>query len=420
MENDYKEEIFTGKSPDPITIEGTETILNQMKQSICKICKEDGSKGTGFFCNIPLPNKKLLPVLITNEHVISKNEINNKKLIKITLDNDKKYLNIPITESRKVYTSKKYDITMIEIKPEKDKINNFLSVDPDIYKDQNILETTYKNKSIYILNYLKGENIHVSYGLISEVSKIQIYHLCNTDTGSSGSPILSLNTFKVIGVHKGSPRNSSQKNNVGTFIKYAIEEFIGNKSNEEKEINKSSVNSNVNNKYNELNIIYILGDFDSEVKLFGENFVKNNNDKCILIIDGKERKLMETIEKSEIKNIKKNILKIKLRETKTITDMSYMFQKCSNLIDLPDISNWDTSSVTNMKSMFEYCEALSKLSDISKWDTSNVTDMSNMFNYCISLSEIPDISNWNIKNLRNKNDMFLDCKKQLNIPNKFK
>ena len=131
MENDYKEEIFTGKSPDPITIEGTETILNQMRQSICKICKEDGSKGTGFFCNIPLPNKKLLPVLITNEHVISKNEINNKKLIKITLDNDKKYLNIPITESRKVYTSKKYDTTIIEIFKKEDKVENipFLEID---------------------------------------------------------------------------------------------------------------------------------------------------------------------------------------------------------------------------------------------------------------------------------------------------
>ena len=179
----------------------------------------------------------------------------------------------------------------------------------------------------------------------------------------------------------------------------------------------------INNKDEKNDVLIIFkpeNNNEEKFRIFGENFVKNNNDKCILIIDGKERKLMETIEKSEIKNIKKNILKIKLRETKTITDMSYMFQKCSNLIDLPDISNWDTSSVTNMKSMFEYCEALSKLSDISKWDTSNVTDMSNMFNYCISLSEIPDISNWNIKNLRNKNDMFLDCKKQLNIPNKFK
>jgi len=35
--------------PIPIFIKGTEIILNQMKKSICRICKEDGTKGTGFF-----------------------------------------------------------------------------------------------------------------------------------------------------------------------------------------------------------------------------------------------------------------------------------------------------------------------------------------------------------------------------------
>ena len=30
-----------------------------------------------------------------------------------------------------------------------------------------------------------------------------IYHLCSTDHGSSGSPILNLDTLKVIGIHQG-------------------------------------------------------------------------------------------------------------------------------------------------------------------------------------------------------------------------
>ena len=65
MEEDINKEIFTGKSPDPITIEGTERILLQMKNCICKIIKKDGEKGTGFFCKIPIPNNGFLPVLIT-------------------------------------------------------------------------------------------------------------------------------------------------------------------------------------------------------------------------------------------------------------------------------------------------------------------------------------------------------------------
>ena len=60
--------------PKPLFIEGTEKILYQMKNNICKICLGDGSKGTGFFCKIPLEKKKdFIPVFITNNHIIDEN-----------------------------------------------------------------------------------------------------------------------------------------------------------------------------------------------------------------------------------------------------------------------------------------------------------------------------------------------------------
>ena len=37
--------------PEFVNIEGTETILEQMRKSICKIYKGNGESGTGFFCN---------------------------------------------------------------------------------------------------------------------------------------------------------------------------------------------------------------------------------------------------------------------------------------------------------------------------------------------------------------------------------
>ena len=59
--------------PIPITLESTEIILSQMKSSVCKIYLDNGNKGTGFFCKIPYPdNKHLLPVLVTNNHIIKK------------------------------------------------------------------------------------------------------------------------------------------------------------------------------------------------------------------------------------------------------------------------------------------------------------------------------------------------------------
>jgi len=56
-----------------------------------------------------------------------------------------------------------------------------------------------------------------------------------------------------------------------------------------------------------------------------------------------------------------------------------MFNICSKLTSLPDISKWNTNNVTNMKVMSNECRRLSSLPDISKWKTNNVTDMSGMF-----------------------------------------
>ena len=46
--------------------------------------------------------------------------------------------------------------------------------------------------------------------------------------------------------------------------------------------------------------------------------------------------------------------------------------------------------------------------------------MESMFDGCSSLKSLTDISKWNISNLENKIDMFNNCSKNLIIPNKFK
>ena len=81
---------------DPISIEGTEKILHQMKISICNIYKNNGERTTGFFCKIPYykSKSKLLPVLITNNHVIDEEDILEKKRIRIFIEGDKKFLDL--------------------------------------------------------------------------------------------------------------------------------------------------------------------------------------------------------------------------------------------------------------------------------------------------------------------------------------
>ena len=112
---------------------------------------------------------------------------------KIEIDNSRKKLTIYNEEEG-------IDITIIEIKPNKDNIDNFLEIEDKISEYQCI------GKSIYIIHYPK-DNILVSYGLMKNLEGKKISHCCNTEYGSSGSPILSLNNFKVIGVHYGGSKN---------------------------------------------------------------------------------------------------------------------------------------------------------------------------------------------------------------------
>jgi surface protein len=119
--------------------------------------------------------------------------------------------------------------------------------------------------------------------------------------------------------------------------------------------------------------------------------VKNNKNNCFLFINNKKKDLCEyyNFEKSN-----EEILIVKLIETKTISDMSFMFNKCESLSFIPNFSNWNTDEVRDMKHMFNDCISLQFLPDISKWETNNVEDMKYMFFNCKNLLSLPEISNW--------------------------
>ena len=264
-----KQEKLIEEQPRPVSIEGTREILSQMENSICMIYPEDNINGTGFFCKIPFLNN-CLPVLITNNHILNENDIKNNKIIKLSING--KVKEIKIDNSRKKYTNpdKNIDITIIEIKPNEDGIgiDNFLELDEkNINKDKKNIEVEYKMKSIYILHYPRGK-LKVSYGLIKNiVDNKNIYHYCNTDDGSSGSPILSLKTFKVIGIHYGSNK-SNIKINYGTFIKYAIDLFDNFNNNNEN--NNCPKDFEIGNMFDKSMLSY-------PSKYNRKTFKKNNN-----------------------------------------------------------------------------------------------------------------------------------------------
>ena len=162
----------------------------------------------------------------------------------------------------------------------------------------------------------------------------------------------------------------------------------------------------------EINIIYDIKQ-ENKIRIFGPKFVENNRNKCKMISDNKE---YEITEEYNVENYKNNKLKIILKGINNVTDMSFMFDGCSSLSSLPDISNWNTNNVTNMSSMFYGCSSLSSLPDISKWNTNNVTNIDSMFGGCSSLSSLPDISKWNTNNVTDMSFMFYECSSLSSLP----
>ena len=171
-----------------IKYESMKKIIEQMEKNICLIATEKISEkksekesykesiqeqGTGFFCKIPFPNiTNKLTVLITNNHVIDKDLLDNKGKTTIYIQNEKEGREMNF-KNRMCYTNKEYDITIIEIK-EKDNIKNYLELDDEIMKavlnddndDNDNFE--YIKKTVYIIQYPKNE-LSVSFGLVDSI-----------------------------------------------------------------------------------------------------------------------------------------------------------------------------------------------------------------------------------------------------------
>ena len=233
---------------------------------------------------------------------------------------------------------KNVDLTIIEIKPNKDRIYNFIEVDEnEIRKNKEILNIT-----IYMYHLDEENNITSSYGLINEgidYSKIK-----------NGSPIFSCETLKIIGIYYDDLENYKERFND------IIDDFN-------------------NKKYtNEINIIYKTNK-EGEEDIFGKKFVENNKNNIKLIINENENKI-DLIRRYKLKKGENNI---KIIIKNKITNLEYMFEYCKSLINIEELKYLDTKDINNFSYMFFGCSSLSDIKGLQNWDVSKGNNFSNMF-----------------------------------------
>ena len=304
--NDRVDEGDIKGSIDTITIGQTETILKQMKKSICKITLPTKT-GTGFFCKLEYKGTEI-KTLITNYHVIDDKFIKSNKNVKIELNNQKIIKMININENKIIYSSKnkEYDIVIIKLGKEDDVEDiDYLEIDDNLLNTNS--EYAYNDSSIYVLHYPLGKEAIVSYGYGITMKNYNIIHKCKTIFGSSGSPILNLSTNKVIGIHKSYAKGHNC--NVGIFLKKPIIEM---KKNLNRYFSKAQFNKN-NNKREKKGEI-------RKVNSFIINYLDINNDNKKVINkdespkDNTRRKYCVT----PIKNSDTNTYDIKLKNINNV------------------------------------------------------------------------------------------------------
>ena len=466
-----------GKHPkqvDSLDHQQLKEITKFMKKSICRIdC--NNLKGTGFLCQIKISDSKIINALITCNRILERNQINEGNKINISFNNGKHKCRIHINESTYVYTDEEYDITIIEITGFMYKNcflcffhkNSFLFLEINVENPKHIKKDK-KDKDIVVFHYEGEVEVKPSIGKLNNENSEDISRCCTTKKGSSGSPILKIEDYKVIGIHIGD--NKKEKSNVGKFIKEPIDDFIKkynddpkndslkNKKESNFEIfctlrdklifaviiilfiillvaaiifiillaNKSKDDDKPGEEYideinsiDENNSITILykkqADKFENIKIFGDDFVESNAFFCKIYYNGKKYSLKNTFPISDM-NKNDKILKIQLTEINNIISIKGMFKGCNALMELPDISKIKTTNIIDMSEIFHGCKSLSNLPPSINWNTEKVVNMSYIFYECESLTSIPDISNWKTNNVKDFRGIFFGCKSLKELP----
>ena len=255
-----------------------ENIIKALSKSVVRI-EFKGKSATGFFMKINLQEKNH-NFLLTNDHCISKKDIDSKLTIRmyygksddevikeIKLDNKKRFI--------KSFIDSNIDATLVEILPS-DKIKEKRYLFPDLnYVDG---YDQYIKTEIYTAGYPnvyknRGEK-HFSSGKIIDYKnkkyKIQFLHNSSTKEGSSGSPLIN-STMKVIGIHYGC--NNLQTLNHGVFIG----EIIKNLKKEENKIILHANGEGENKKSEEEEIKEINDKKGSKIKDEKLGIIDNEN-----------------------------------------------------------------------------------------------------------------------------------------------
>ena len=295
------------------------------------------------------------------------------------------------------------------------------------------------NKIIEVLNNVK-ENMENYY-------KLEEYIINNYNQKERNYEIL-YNINKFLNYNRiiiDNINHINNENNIQNKFIYINNLYNKNNKNEIKltvKVEKDDINEKIyflDNTDDEITIGFNLNeisddDFKEIKERHNHDFLKElNESNTELYINNKKYKY----EKYFIPD-KEGEYNILLKFNILMTDCSYMFYECFNIINI-DLSSFDFQNVTNVKFMFANCCGLANINlfsintinfnnmssmfancskltnlDLSSFDTKNVTDMTGLFSKSDNLANI-NISSFNTQKVKSMISMFFDCSNLTNL-----
>ena len=340
--------------PIPVTKQCTQNILDQMNNLFFEIKGNDKDINNCCFCKIEYKNKKV-PVIIINKYLIDLEFMNS---IDISINNKLKTIKFGRTR----LISEEFGLSIIEIIDNNLEDINFMEIDEKL--NENESEMFYNKISIYIIQIDYKNEKSVSYGILNSIHNNRLFYFCNLPKNYKSYYIFDLSNNKIIGISNSYPKYY----NKGIFLKFAINKFI----------NRYKLNIKMKN---EINILIKVNKEDINKEIY---FFKNINNG-LKKINKLNTEIYINDKLNECNNYfkpeKEGKYEIKLKFNVNLTDCSYMFAECQNIININFIS-FNTSLIKNMKYFFYGCNNLRTIDNLTFFDTKNVTDMSYMFYDC--------------------------------------
>lgn len=177
--------------------------IKRLEKKIDATCliKCDQGIGSGFFCEMKINDEKM-KFLFTANHIFENSNMSHFKIIW-----NKKEIEIE-TKNRSIFKDVDLDYVCIELLESENMLKEFFQIYHKIENNEMSSLDNFIGQEIGDIQYPES-NLSIEFGKIEKFQNSLIVHSIPTSIGSSGSPLILINTIdlELIGIHTGSMKD---------------------------------------------------------------------------------------------------------------------------------------------------------------------------------------------------------------------